>query len=103
RTAAVPAACRPEARGPLKLPDETRRDADRVGAALFDRGGDAVEIERAIGAELGGMDAAGDQQAGDPGALRPGDVGAQAVADRQDAPPVGDPEQAKAAVIDRRV
>ena len=47
------------------------------------------------------MDAAGDQQAVDPGIGRAGDVGAQAVADRQQAAAVGDAEQLDAAVVDR--
>ncbi len=49
------------------------------------------------------MHPAGDQQAVDAGAVSPGDVGAQAVADRQQALAVGDPEQVDAAVVDRRM
>ena len=54
----------------------------------------------AIAAELGRMDPAGNKQAVYAGTGGACDVGAQAVADRQDAALVGDPEQAEAA--DRR-
>src|SRR5437016_1925173 len=59
--------------------------------------GDHFHLGEAV---VAARDAAGDQQALDPGAHGPGDVGAQAVVDRQDAVAVGDPEQAEAAVIE---
>ena len=49
------------------------------------------------------MDAAGDQQAVDAGSGGAGDVGAQAVADRENAAALGYAQQRQTAVIDRRV
>src|SRR5712692_3423794 len=49
------------------------------------------------------MDAAGDQQRVDASAGGASDVGAQAVADRENAAAFGDPQQLETAVIDRRV
>src|SRR5207248_7191097 len=70
---------------------------------LPERGFDALGIERAIAAELGRMDPAGNKQAVDAGTGGACDIGAQTVADRQDAALVGHPEQAETAVIDRWV
>src|SRR5438045_7456263 len=70
---------------------------------LPERGFDAIGIERAIAAELGRMDPAGNKQAVDAGTGGAYDVRAQAVADRQDAALVGHPEQAETAVVDRWV
>jgi hypothetical protein len=54
-------------------------------------------------AEFGGVDPVGDQQRVDSGPSGTRDVGAQAVADRQDTAPVGNSEQIEAAVINRWV
>src|SRR5947207_14658887 len=70
---------------------------------LRERGFDALGIERAIVAELGRMDPAGNKQAVNAGTGGACDIGAQTVADRQDAALVGDTEQAEAAGVDRRV
>ena len=54
-------------------------------------------------AELFGMNPPGDQQAVETDAGRSGDVGAQAVADGEDAPAVVDAEKRQAAIVDRAV
>src|SRR5437016_1322116 len=86
-------------------PAEAPGDTDRIVTALAQGGLDAPEIgfSPARCAEFLGMDAAGDQQAVDPRSRRTGNVGAQTVADGQDARALGDGEKAEAGIVDRAI
>src|ERR1700721_4434343 len=78
----------------FQLPIEPRCGDGRAHADARGGGFEAGEIYPAGAGELVGMDAAaGDQQAVEPGAVGAGDVGSEAVADRQDAETVLDPQQ----------
>src|SRR5262245_46470597 len=52
--------------------------------------------------KLSGMNAAGNQNAVEPGSTGAGDVGSQTVADSEDAGTVVDPKKAEARIIDGR-
>src|SRR5262249_51862502 len=72
------------------------------GGVGVDPGATDHALEIAAG-ELLLMDAAQYQKAADPSGPGAGDIGAQGIPDRQDAPPVGDGEKAEAGVVDRPV
>src|SRR5205807_8271965 len=87
------------------LPAEAPGNTDGIGTAFEHGGLDAPGIGCSLArcAEFFGMDAAGDQQAVDPRSGRAGNVGAQTVADGEDARALGDGEKAEAGIVDRAI
>src|SRR5258708_18791078 len=68
---------------------------------MRNRGGDFFLVEPAARGEFGGVNAARSKEAVDAGGVGAGDVGPEAVADRQQASSVSDAEQLEASRIDR--
>src|SRR5579883_349533 len=91
-------------RGDQRSPAKARDRRAGTMATGTDGGGDAEGIGHlAFGEpELLAMDAGGDEQAVDARGIGTGNIGAQAVADGEDAGTLGDAEQREACRIDRR-
>src|SRR5262245_45492199 len=86
-------------RSPAEAPSDCFRSMRGVADRRLDPG--RIGCRTVDHTKLSGMNAAGNQNAVEPGSAGAGDVGSQTVADGEDARTVVDPEKAEARIVDR--